>query len=71
MIMEAQQVGSLQNLIHDDHGNYYDCPSSPTTVLPKQPIDICDCSLNFSFLKIRGPNVNLNSSRKKRMREED
>ena len=71
MIMEAQQVGSLQNLIHDDNGNYYDCPSSPTTVLPKQPIDICDCSFNLSFLKMRGPNVNLNSSRKKRKREED
>ncbi|XP_030925183.1 putative cyclin-D7-1 [Quercus lobata] len=71
MIMEAQQVGSLQNLIDNDNGNYYDCPSSPTTVLPKQPIDICDCSFNFSFLKMRGPNVNLNSSRKKRKREED
>ncbi|XP_062167067.1 putative cyclin-D7-1 [Alnus glutinosa] len=67
MIMEAQQqVGSLHNLTH-----YHDCPSSPTTVLLKQPIDICDCHVNFSFLKIRGPNSNLiKSSRKKRKREE-
>lgn len=67
MIMETQQVG----LIDIDNEYYYDCPSSPTTVLPKQPIDICDCSLNFSFLKMRGPNDNLNSSMMKRKREED
>ncbi|GMY14525.1 putative cyclin-D7-1 [Fagus crenata] len=69
MIMEAQQVGSLQNLIANGH--YYDCPSSPTTVLLKQPIDICDCRINFSFLKMHRPNINLNSSRKKRKREEE
>ncbi|KAL6133176.1 hypothetical protein ACLB2K_065413 [Fragaria x ananassa] len=72
-IMEAQSVADdcLYNLLA--HGVFHFCPSSPTTVLLKEKINLSQYHVDFSVFNMRAPNVDTAESTRicqKRKREE-
>ncbi|XP_004305190.1 PREDICTED: putative cyclin-D7-1-like [Fragaria vesca subsp. vesca] len=72
-IMEAQSVADdcLYNLLA--YGAFHFCPSSPTTVLLKEKINLSQYHVDFSVFNLRAPNVDAAESTRicqKRKREE-